>query len=90
MRHVYRHHSRQPRATPDISITGGSRGCGNDYGTFTIYQIASDASGAVTRLNATFNQACGSTFAPPLVGFIRFNATTPTPTPVPVLPAPAT
>jgi hypothetical protein len=74
-------------ATPDISITGGSRGCNNDNGTFTIYQIASTRRGALTRLNATFSQKCEWTTAPPLVGFIRFNATTPTP--VPVLPASA-
>jgi hypothetical protein len=68
-----------------ISVYGGGRGCNSTYGTFTIYQVAVDASGAITRLNAMFSQNCNSAFAPPLVGFIRFNATTPTP--VPVLPA---
>jgi hypothetical protein len=77
-----------PDATaPGISVSDDSRGCSNHFGTFTIYQIATSAAGTVTRLNATFSQKCEWTTAPPLVGFVRFNATTPTP--VPVLPAAA-
>lgn len=70
---------------PGISVYGDGRGCNNDYGTFTIYQIASDSTGALSQLNATFEQTCESATAPALVGFIRFNATEPTP--VPTLPA---
>jgi hypothetical protein len=74
-----------PGATaPGISVSDDGRGCNNDFGTFTIYQIATSAAGAVTQLNATFSQTCEWTTAPPLVGFVRFNATTPTP--VPTLP----
>jgi hypothetical protein len=66
---------------PGLSLYGNGNGCNNDYGTFTIYQIASDSTGTLTQLNATFLQTCEQTTAPPLVGFIRFNATEPTPVP---------
>ncbi|MBR7831716.1 PKD domain-containing protein [Actinospica durhamensis] len=66
---------------PGISLYGDGRGCDQYYGTFTIYQIASDATGALSQLNATFTQTCEKTTAPPLVGFIRYNATEPTPIP---------
>ncbi len=69
---------------PGITVSGDGRACNNDYGTFTIYQIASDSTGALTQLNATYSQTCESLTAPPLVGFIRYNATTPTP--IPTLP----
>ena len=68
-------------SAPGISVYGDGRGCNNDYGTFTIYQIASNSSGAITQLNATFSQTCEQTTNPPLVGFIRYNATEPTPVP---------
>ncbi len=67
---------------PGISISGDGVGCDNYYGSFTIYKISA------TSVNATFSQTCESTTAPPLVGFIRYNATVPTP--VPTLPAPPT
>ena len=66
---------------PGVSVFGDGRGCNNDYGSFTIYQIASDSTGALSQLNATFTQTCEQTTAPPLVGFIRYNATEPTPVP---------
>lgn len=72
------------RTGPGISVSGNAHGCDHDYGTFTIYQIASDSTGAITRLNATFSQRCEWTTAPPLVGFVRYNATSATP--VPTLP----
>jgi hypothetical protein len=72
--------------TPGIEVTGDGRGCNQDFGTFTVYEIASDNHGTLTRLNATFSQTCESLNAAPLVGFIRFNATVPTP--VPILPPP--
>jgi len=62
-------------------VSGDFRGCNNDYGSFTIIEISA------TSVNATFSQTCESTTAPPLVGFVRFNATTPTP--VPSLPSSA-
>ena len=69
-----------------ISLFGDGRGCNQAFGTFTIYEIASDNTGKLTKLNATFSQNCEQTTAPPLVGFVRFNATVPTP--VPTLPTP--
>lgn len=75
-----------PATAPGISLYGDGRGCNQDFGTFTIYEIASDNTGKLTKLNATFQQNCEQTSAPPLVGFVRFNATVPTP--MPVLPAP--
>jgi PKD domain len=71
---------------PGLTLTGDGRGCNQDFGTFTIYEIAADSTGKLTKLNATFNQTCESTTAPPLAGFIRFNATEPTP--VPTVPTP--
>jgi hypothetical protein len=65
---------------PGISISGDGAACDNYYDSFTIYEISA------TSVNATFSQTCESTKAPPLVGFIRYNATVPTP--VPTLPAP--
>jgi hypothetical protein len=68
-------------SAPGISVFGDGRGCDSYYGTFTIYQIASDSTGALTQLNATFTQTCDAITSPPLVGFIRYNATEPTPVP---------
>jgi hypothetical protein len=65
-----------------ISVFGGGRDCPAPYGTLTIYQLATDSSGRITRLNATFSESCDSRNGPPLVGYIRFNATEPTPIPV--------
>lgn len=68
-----------------ISVTGPGGNCVDAYSTFTIYQIALSRGGYLSQLNASFSQACASRSAPPLVGFIRFNATKPTP--IPVLPS---
>jgi hypothetical protein len=66
---------------PGIDLDGNGRGCNQDYGSFTIYEISA------TTLNATFSQTCESNTAAPLVGFIRYNATTTTP--IPTLPSSA-
>lgn len=75
-----------PVAQPGIDVSGYGRGCNGEFGTFTIYEIASDNTGKLTTLNATFEDHCEQATAPALVGFIRFNATVPTP--VPTLPGP--
>jgi hypothetical protein len=67
-----------------ISVSGPGGACEDAHSTFTIYQIALNG-GYLSQLNASFSQSCGPSTAPPLVGFIRFNATQPTP--IPVLPA---
>ena len=73
---------------PGLTVSGDSRGCDDDYGTFTIYEISADSTGTLTSLNATFEQTCETTTSPPLAGFVRYNATVPTP--VPTLPGPLT
>ncbi|MFI0898155.1 hypothetical protein [Streptomyces sp. NPDC020983] len=73
-------------SAPELSVKEESGSCdGSVYGTFTVYQVSADANGAITALNATFSQSCGTPSTPPLVGYIRFHATAPTP--VPTLPA---
>jgi hypothetical protein len=73
----------QAADTGGISVSGPGGACQEVNGTVTIYQIAAK-DGYLSQLNASFSQACGPSTAPPLVGFIRFNATQPTP--IPVLP----
>ncbi|HET9173136.1 MAG TPA: hypothetical protein VFN97_27155 [Actinospica sp.] len=71
-----------PNTNPGIGAGAPGRGCNQDFGAFTIYQIASDPStGALTQLNATFEHSCEVAGANPMVGFIRLGATEPTPVP---------
>lgn len=67
--------------TASLTVTSNGPYCGPANGTLTVYQFATDSTGAVTRLNATFSQVCNELPAP-RVGYIRYNATTPTPVPV--------
>jgi hypothetical protein len=59
---------------PGIDINGEGRGCNNDYGQFTIYQIGYDSSGNLSTLDASFEQHCESPTAPALTGTVRYQA----------------
>ncbi|MBP8532644.1 hypothetical protein [Streptomyces sp. MK37H] len=65
--------SRTGRA-PGLDVSGNGRGCNEVYGQFAIDQIETDASGAVTSLEATFTQNCDWAAAPALQGTVRFQA----------------
>ncbi|WP_141662850.1 hypothetical protein [Streptomyces sp. Wb2n-11] len=56
----------------DVRQTGTT--CQEVYGTFTVHQIERDASGAVTLLEANFNQSCEAADAPALRGNVRYHA----------------
>jgi hypothetical protein len=74
---VYRDAERAPFRTgraPGLDVSGDGRGCNEVYGQFTINQIATDDSGAVTLLDASFTQHCESATAPALKGTVKFNA----------------
>ncbi|GAA1294340.1 hypothetical protein GCM10009579_70710 [Streptomyces javensis] len=64
--------SRTGRA-PGLDVSGLGRGCNEVYGQFAIDQIETDASGAVTMLDATFTQRCQEA-APALNGTVKINA----------------
>jgi len=66
--------------TARLLIFGQGSGCSAEASTLTIYQVTTGADGAVTRLNATFNQVCDNS-AGRMVGLIRDDATIPTPVP---------
>lgn len=61
-------------SSPGLSVTGDGRGCNNDYGSFTIYQLAFASNGSLTQLDADFVQTCESTTAPALQGTVRYQA----------------
>jgi hypothetical protein len=64
----------QTGRAPGLYVSGDGRGCDQIYGTFAINQIATDVSGNVTLLDATFTQQCESPTAPLLQGIVKFNA----------------
>ncbi len=59
---------------PGLDVYGNGRGCKRVWGSFSIRQIATDSTGKVTMLEATFVQHCGSATAPALKGTVKFNA----------------
>lgn len=74
---VYRDAERAvPRTgrSPGLSVTGDGRGCNAMYGQFTVHQVAHDADGVVTLLDATFTQHCETADAPPLKGSVKYRA----------------
>lgn len=48
----------QPGTVPGLSVTGNGAGCNTVTGQFTILEIQYDASNAVQRFHATFEQHC--------------------------------
>ncbi|MFE9680787.1 hypothetical protein [Streptomyces sp. NPDC006285] len=74
---VYRDAERAPFRTgrsPGLDVSGEGRGCNEVYGQFTVNQIETDASGAVTVLDATYTQRCESATAPTLKGVVKYRA----------------
>lgn len=61
-------------SSPGLSVSGDGRGCNNDYGSFTVYQLGFASNGSLTQLDADFTQTCESTTAPPLQGTVRYQA----------------
>lgn len=74
---VYRDAERAPFRTgrsPGLDVSGDGRGCNKVYGQFSVNQIETDASGAVTVLDATYTQHCESATAPALKGVVKYQA----------------
>ncbi|GCD44772.1 hypothetical protein [Streptomyces paromomycinus] len=74
---VYRNAERAAFRTgrsPGLDVGGNGRGCNEVYGQFSIAQIATDASGAVTLLDASYTQKCESATAQPLKGTVKYRA----------------
>ncbi|MCZ4122151.1 hypothetical protein [Streptomyces sp. H39-S7] len=74
---VYRGAERAPFRTgrsPGLDVGGDGRGCNEVYGQFAVNQIATDASGAVTLLDASFTQNCEQASAPALTGTVKYHA----------------
>ncbi|WP_241269184.1 hypothetical protein [Streptomyces chrestomyceticus] len=60
--------------SPGLDVGGNGRGCNEVYGQFSVDQIATDASGAVTLLDASYTQKCESATAQPLKGTVKYRA----------------
>ena len=63
---------------PGLSVFGNGRSCTNVCGNFQILELATNTSGRVVRLWATFLQHCECDTTPPLTGEIRYNSQTST------------
>ncbi|MGY0024726.1 hypothetical protein [Streptomyces sp. cg35] len=74
---VYRNAERAPFRTgrsPGLDVSGDGRGCNEVYGQFSVNQIATDDSGAITLLDATYTQHCERADAPALKGTVKYRA----------------
>lgn len=74
---VYRNAERASSRTgrsPGLDVSGDGRGCNEVYGQFSVDQIETDDSGAVTVLDATYTQHCESVTAPALKGTVKYRA----------------
>ncbi|MCX4910861.1 hypothetical protein [Streptomyces sp. NBC_00878] len=74
---VYRDAERAPFRTgraPGLDVSGDGRGCNEVYGEFSVDQVETDASGAITVLDATYTQHCESADAPALKGVVKYRA----------------
>ncbi|MGW3285228.1 hypothetical protein ACWDR3_11370 [Streptomyces sp. NPDC001002] len=60
--------------SPGLDVSGDGRGCNTVYGEFSVNQIETDASGAITVLDATYTQHCENADAPALEGVVRYRA----------------
>ncbi|MGW7268530.1 hypothetical protein [Streptomyces sp. NPDC054842] len=59
---------------PGLDVYGDGRGCNEVHGQFSVNQIETDASGAVTVLDATYTQRCERADAPALKGVVKYRA----------------
>jgi hypothetical protein len=72
---------------PGISISGDSRGCGSDTGSFTVTELAFGPYGYVQNFHATFSQSCEGV-QPALTGSVAVDdAQWPTPPRIALRPA---
>ncbi|WP_432176825.1 hypothetical protein [Streptomyces sp. Tue6028] len=60
--------------SPGLDVSGDGRGCNEVYGQFSVDQIETDGSGAITVLDATYTQHCESATAPALKGVVKYRA----------------
>ncbi|GAA1994913.1 cell wall-binding repeat-containing protein [Catenulispora subtropica] len=58
-----------------LDMAYNSSGCTTSFADLTVYQIETDATGAVTKLEAGFDQHCDTASSPAVEALIRFNAT---------------
>lgn len=65
--------------TGGLSLFDAGTGCDTYYGSFTIYQIATNPDGTIAQLNATYAFTCQQATNPGWVGYVRYNATEATP-----------
>ncbi|MFB7497027.1 hypothetical protein ACFC09_20475 [Streptomyces sp. NPDC056161] len=74
---VYRNAERAAFRTgraPGLDVSGDGRGCNEVYGQFSINQIETDDSGAITVLDAGYTQHCEGATAPALKGVVKYRA----------------
>ncbi|GAA5077295.1 hypothetical protein [Streptomyces similanensis] len=74
---VYRNAERAAFRTgrsPGLDVSGDGRGCNEVYGQFSVNQIETDDSGAITVLDASYTQHCESAAAPALKGVVKYRA----------------
>ncbi|GGL72915.1 hypothetical protein GCM10010129_15810 [Streptomyces fumigatiscleroticus] len=60
--------------SPGLDVSGDGRGCNEVYGQFSVNQIETDGSGAITVLDATYTQHCERADAPALKGVVKYQA----------------
>lgn len=60
--------------SPGLDVSSPGKGCNEVYGSFSVNQIQTDSSGAVTVLDANFTQHCESAAAPALKGSVKYDA----------------
>lgn len=63
----------QSGRAPGLDVSHGSSGCNQVYGRFSIHQVAFDAAGVITMLEASFVQRC-SPGAPAVSGSLTYRA----------------
>jgi hypothetical protein len=74
---VYRNAERAAFRTgrsPGLDVSGDGRGCNEVYGQFSVNQIETDTSGAITVLDASYTQHCENADAPALKGVVKYRA----------------
>ncbi|MFB6773460.1 hypothetical protein [Streptomyces sp. NPDC056337] len=74
---VYRNAERASFRTgrsPGLDVSGDGRGCNEVWGQFSVNQIETDDTGAVSVLDASYVQRCDSASAPALRGQVKFRA----------------
>ena len=74
---VHRNAERAPVRTgrsPGLEVSGDGRRCNEVYGQFSVNQIETNVSGAITVLDATYTQHCENADAPALKGVLKYRA----------------